>query len=103
MSRVRPARINATEVTPYSVAEWVLGASGCHKHFLWEGTASQVAGKTPVRHSKRSLRSEVRFCIAHPLCDESLFLVFRRGEIPRSLGMTNRVSFSSCTTPSPPP
>jgi len=36
-------------------------------------SASQFAEEAFFRHSERSLRSEVRFSIARPLCDESLF------------------------------
>jgi len=41
--------------------------------FMRQVLASQVEGKAPFRHSERSLCSEVRFCIARILCDESLF------------------------------
>ncbi len=46
-----------------------------------------------ARHSERSLRSEVRFCIARLLCDESLFFgVSTKEGFLASLGMTNQVT-----------
>ncbi len=45
-------------------------------HFMGgcrDGSASKLKEKGPIRHSERSLRSEVRFSIARLLCDESFF------------------------------